>query len=162
MNIVYKPLRIWPLATGRLLRRTIVNLAHNVYDKKTPDTGAAPICIMHGLFGSKKNWHTIATNLNDRTKPTRKVRFGATPGGLGFHIIFNSSFALLKFPVLVQVITVDARNHGDTEHTDTHSYAELATDVQDFLGAQKVDRSIVIGHSMGGRAMMCLALDNVG
>lgn len=62
---------------------------------------------------------------------------------------------------LVQVITVDARNHGDSPHTATHSYEEMAKDLRDFLRGRNIEKSVLIGHSMGGRAMMCFALKYV-
>lgn len=51
------------------------------------------------------------------------------------------------------VTTVDMRNHGESPHTTTHSYADMAADLA-ALG----ERNLVIGHSMGGKAAMMLAL----
>ncbi len=56
-----------------------------------------------------------------------------------------------------RVVTVDMRNHGASFWADSHSYHDLAADlatVIDHLGAP-VD---VIGHSMGGKAAMVLAV----
>ena len=56
-----------------------------------------------------------------------------------------------------RVITVDMRNHGESFWSDDHSYADLAQDlakVIDHLGGP-MD---VVGHSMGGKAAMVLAL----
>lgn len=56
------------------------------------------------------------------------------------------------------VITVDMRNHGDSFWSDEHSYANLAQDlaaVIDHVGGP-MD---VVGHSMGGKAAMVLALN---
>jgi len=54
------------------------------------------------------------------------------------------------------VVTVDMRNHGSSPWHDTHSYADLANDL-----AQVIDRPMdVLGHSMGGKAAMMLALQN--
>ena len=55
-----------------------------------------------------------------------------------------------------QVITVDMRNHGESPWHDTHSYPELAADLAEVL--EKVGPADVIGHSMGGKAAMVLAL----
>jgi pimeloyl-ACP methyl ester carboxylesterase len=53
-----------------------------------------------------------------------------------------------------EVIAVDMRNHGASPWHSTHSYLDLATDL-----AAVLDRpSDVIGHSMGGKAAMALAL----
>ncbi|MFQ6550082.1 alpha/beta fold hydrolase [Aestuariibius sp. 2305UL40-4] len=50
------------------------------------------------------------------------------------------------------VITPDMRNHGDSPNLDTHSYQDLAEDLAAFGPAHYV------GHSMGGKAVMTLAL----
>jgi len=52
------------------------------------------------------------------------------------------------------VICVDLRNHGNSPWHSTHSYDDLATDV-----AMTIDEPAdIIGHSMGGKAAMVLAL----
>lgn len=82
-----------------------------------------PLLIVHGLFGSGRNWGVIARNLA-KTRP---------------------------------VITVDQRNHGASPWTDSHSYEDMAGDlaqVIDDLGGH----ADVLGHSMGGKAAMALAL----
>jgi len=83
-----------------------------------------PLMILHGLFGSKRNWLSIAKPL--------------------------SEFA--------QIIAVDLRNHGESEHAPTMSYPEMAEDVihlADQLGLPKVT---LAGHSMGGKVAMTAAL----
>ena len=56
-----------------------------------------------------------------------------------------------------QVIAVDMRNHGGSFWDDSHSYADLATDLADVIAAHG-GQADVIGHSMGGKAAMMLAL----
>ncbi|MEM9392934.1 MAG: alpha/beta fold hydrolase [Pseudomonadota bacterium] len=82
-----------------------------------------PLVIVHGLFGSAKNWGAIA-------KRMAKTR---------------------------HVISVDVRNHGDSPHLPSHSYLDLASDLADVIEAQG-QRADVLGHSMGGKAAMVLAL----
>ena len=53
-----------------------------------------------------------------------------------------------------RVTSVDMRNHGDSGWADDHSYAALAGDLADTLDGP----SHVLGHSMGGKAAMVLAL----
>jgi len=53
------------------------------------------------------------------------------------------------------VIAVDMRNHGKSPWFNTHSYLELADD----LAATIDDPTDVLGHSMGGKASMLLALE---
>ncbi|MDD9921617.1 MAG: alpha/beta fold hydrolase [Boseongicola sp.] len=54
------------------------------------------------------------------------------------------------------VKTVDMRNHGDSPRRDTQSYADMAGD----LAATLTEESDVLGHSMGGKASMLLALSH--
>ncbi|KAJ8711371.1 hypothetical protein PYW07_008613 [Mythimna separata] len=56
------------------------------------------------------------------------------------------------------VVAVDARNHGDSPHTDDHDYFSLAADVSQLISDLSIEKSTIIGHSMGGRTAMVLAL----
>lgn len=82
-----------------------------------------PLLIVHGLFGSARNWGVIAKRLSD----TR------------------------------QVIAVDQRNHGDSGWTDSHSYPDMAADLAEVIETHGGQMD-VLGHSMGGKAAMVLAL----
>lgn len=53
-----------------------------------------------------------------------------------------------------QVTAVDMRNHGDSPWADSHGYEDLAGDLAETLAGP----SDVLGHSMGGKAAMVLAL----
>ena len=56
-----------------------------------------------------------------------------------------------------QVIAVDMRNHGQSAWRDTHSYPDLAGDLAEVL--ESLDGPFdILGHSMGGKAAMVLAL----
>jgi esterase len=94
----------------------------NTITHGTP-TDLPPLLIVHGLFGSARNWGVIAKRLSD----TR------------------------------QVVAVDMRNHGDSPAMDSHSYADMAADLAEVIAgiAPEMD---VMGHSMGGKAAMMLAL----
>lgn len=88
-----------------------------------------PLLIAHGLFGSARNWGVIAKRLaEDR-----------------------------------QVIAVDMRNHGDSSFESTHGYADMAADLAEVLAEVPTAGPVpgpadVLGHSMGGKAAMMLAL----
>lgn len=58
-----------------------------------------------------------------------------------------------------KVIVVDARNHGDSPHTSNMSYENMAEDVIQLLNDLGFERAILVGHSMGGSAMMYTALN---
>lgn len=53
---------------------------------------------------------------------------------------------------------LDMRNHGSSFHANSHSYGDLAKDVRDWLATQNFPRFHLLGHSMGGKAAMVLAL----
>ena len=55
------------------------------------------------------------------------------------------------------VITLDMRNHAGSGWADAHSYEDLAGDLHDTL-AHLPGPIDVLGHSMGGKAAMVLAL----
>lgn len=61
----------------------------------------------------------------------------------------------------MSVIAVDARNHGESPHEATHSYKDLASDVHELLAKLSIKEALVLGHSMGGRTAMVLALMEV-
>ena len=81
------------------------------------------LLIVHGLFGSARNWRAIARNLStDR-----------------------------------QVHVVDMRNHGDSFWDADNSYEAMANDLAKVIQSLGVTLDI-LGHSMGGKAGMVLAL----
>lgn len=82
-----------------------------------------PLLIVHGLFGSARNWGVIAKRLSDSR----------------------------------EVIAVDLRNHGESPWYDSHTYADMADDLAEVMATLPGPVDLV-GHSMGGKAAMMLAL----
>ncbi len=91
----------------------------------TEHGAGAPLVILHGLFGSARNWQAIAKGLAS-----------------GFRV-----FAL------------DLRNHGNSPWAPGMSYADLAEDVGAFIERHRLGSPAVLGHSLGGKAAMVLALE---
>jgi esterase len=60
-----------------------------------------------------------------------------------------------------RVLTVDMRNHGDSFWSDSHTYPDLAADLAEVIAAHG-GVADVVGHSMGGKAAMALALGHPG
>ncbi|MFP4240089.1 MAG: alpha/beta fold hydrolase [Rhodosalinus sp.] len=56
-----------------------------------------------------------------------------------------------------EVLAVDMRNHGDSPWTRRHDYPGMAADLAEVIAAQGRDCDL-LGHSMGGKAAMVLAL----
>jgi esterase len=84
------------------------------------------ILILHGLFGSKRNWQSIARQLGEQ----------------------------------FQVFTLDLRNHGESEHTDAMSYQDMADDVFKFILDYGLREVSIVGHSLGGKVAMQMALQH--
>lgn len=57
-----------------------------------------------------------------------------------------------------QVHALDERNHGSSPHTDTMDYPSMAEDVIAYMDAQGIDKACLLGHSMGGKVAMQVAL----
>jgi pimeloyl-ACP methyl ester carboxylesterase len=57
-----------------------------------------------------------------------------------------------------RVIALDLRNHGASPHAPGMDYRTLAEDVRETLDSLGVLPCAVLGHSMGGKAAMALAL----
>ncbi|PSL22145.1 alpha/beta fold hydrolase [Shimia abyssi] len=91
-------------------------------------TDLPDLLIVHGLFGSGRNWSAIGKRLA-RTR---------------------------------RVISVDQRNHGESPWFDSHSYEDMAADLAEVIVAEakhgRDPAMDVLGHSMGGKAAMVLAL----
>jgi esterase len=55
---------------------------------------------------------------------------------------------------------LDVRNHGQSPHAPGMSYPEMAADVMEFMDARGIASCPVLGHSMGGKIAMQLAMDH--
>ena len=58
------------------------------------------------------------------------------------------------------VYSVDQRNHGKSPHSTKHSIELMASDLFHFIKVNQIQKPIVIGHSMGGKVAMQLALNH--
>lgn len=56
------------------------------------------------------------------------------------------------------VYLVDQRNHGESPWQDSMSYREMAGDLADFIEIRGLSCADMLGHSMGGKTVMRLAL----
>lgn len=56
------------------------------------------------------------------------------------------------------VINIDLRNHGESAHANEHTYPLMAQDVIETLAPFNFNKINVLGHSMGGKVAMQLAL----
>ena len=58
-----------------------------------------------------------------------------------------------------EVHALDLRNHGRSPWVDGMEYREIAGDVARYIEANNLGPVLVVGHSMGGKASMALALE---
>jgi pimeloyl-ACP methyl ester carboxylesterase len=77
--------------------------------------------------------------------------FGSGDNWLTFARHFSSRF---------RVILPDARNHGLSPHAPEMSYEAMAADVSGLMAEQGIVSAHLLGHSMGGKTAMELALSN--
>jgi esterase len=84
----------------------------------------SPVLVLHGLFGSGRNWASVCQ----------------------------------KLAASHRVFALDLRNHGASGWSDEMSYAALAKDVAALVRARDLGRVALVGHSMGGKVAMVLAL----
>ena len=57
-----------------------------------------------------------------------------------------------------EVHALDLRNHGASPWAETMSYTEMADDVRQYAEQHRLASLTVMGHSMGGKTAMALAL----
>jgi esterase len=57
-----------------------------------------------------------------------------------------------------RVVSLDLRNHGDSPHNPGMAYSTMAADVAETMDAKGIASAPIIGHSMGGKVAMTLAL----
>jgi pimeloyl-ACP methyl ester carboxylesterase len=58
------------------------------------------------------------------------------------------------------VAALDLRNHGQSPHVSSHTYPEMAEDIRDFMESHWMFSASLIGHSMGGKVAMQMALSH--
>jgi pimeloyl-ACP methyl ester carboxylesterase len=88
--------------------------------------------------------------------------FGSGPYLIILHGLFGSSDNWVSIAKnLADTFTVilpDQRNHGNSPHSDIHTYAAMRDDVHELVRDLSIDRFFLAGHSMGGKAAVAFAL----
>jgi len=59
-----------------------------------------------------------------------------------------------------QVLVPDLRNHGQSPHDPDSSYEAMVADVLRLLDVEGINEATLVGHSMGGKVAMHLALNH--
>ncbi len=63
----------------------------------------------------------------------------------------------LKLSKYYKVFLVDLRNHGASPHDTKMDYKTMTDDVLEFCDLNKIEKPILLGHSMGGKVAMVFA-----
>lgn len=108
-----------------------IKMSYATFENTTILNQTDPLIVMHGLLGSKSNWKSLCKVIQKRSSPQRTV------------------------------IAVDARNHGESQHNENHTYAHLAADIRALYDQLGIKKAALLGHSMGGRAVMLFTLKYV-
>ena len=78
------------------------------------------------------------------------------------HGIFGSSDNWLTHSRMLSehfhTYALDLRNHGQSPHDDEFSYPVMVEDVLEFMQTHSIEEPVIIGHSMGGKVAMNLAV----
>jgi len=61
-----------------------------------------------------------------------------------------------------RVISVDLRNHGDSPHEQEMDLPLMASDIVDLMDDLGIAKATLIGHSLGGKIAMQIALNSPG
>ncbi|ALO45214.1 alpha/beta fold hydrolase [Pseudohongiella spirulinae] len=75
-----------------------------------------------------------------------------------FGSLTNWTWHSKKFAEHFSVYALDLRNHGASPHADSMSYAQMSGDVLRFMDAHHIEKAHILGHSMGGKVAMQMAL----
>lgn len=77
--------------------------------------------------------------------------FGSSDNWVSMAKRFSDKYALYL---------LDLRNHGQSPHSNTHDYPSMVEDLVAFVQEEKLDKAILLGHSMGGKVAMKFAVQN--
>ncbi|MFB9121242.1 alpha/beta fold hydrolase [Bergeyella porcorum] len=81
-------------------------------------------------------------------------------------LVFHGLFGMLdnwgsfgrEFGALFPVHLLDLRNHGKSFHSENMSHDDLAQDILNYMEAHRLEKVNLLGHSLGGKAVMQFAI----
>ncbi|KAF9460331.1 alpha/beta-hydrolase [Collybia nuda] len=131
-TVIYRPCSVSttslkrPFSSSLTRHSKVVELDYVVNIPPDGNKTEGSLVILHGLFGSKRNFTTL-------------------------------SRAFMK-ELNIPVYALDLRNQGTSPHVEPMTYSYMAMDVLHFLNTHSLTNITLLGHSMGGKAAMAVAL----
>jgi len=90
------------------------------------------------------------------------AEFGAGPPVIFLHGLLGSKTNMTGIARALadryHTFVLDLRNHGDSFHHRSMTYGTMAADLGGFMDDHDLDSASIVGHSMGGKCAMQLAL----
>ncbi|TKA80011.1 hypothetical protein B0A49_00711 [Cryomyces minteri] len=127
--------------------------------------GQTSPCQLHRsfTFAPVSNYVKLAYDLHKPAKDTDDASTRNAPiifihGLFGSKKNNRSMSKVLARDLKRSVYAVDLRNHGDSAHDSRHDYTALAEDVEGFIDEHGLEKPTLIGHSMGAKTAMTVAL----
>ncbi|MFW5754800.1 MAG: alpha/beta fold hydrolase [Marinilabiliaceae bacterium] len=77
--------------------------------------------------------------------------YGASDNWMSFAGSFEEDF---------RVIMIDQRNHGKSPHSEEHTYEAMVSDLWELMQNLKIEKAVLLGHSMGGKTAMRFCLEH--
>ena len=81
-------------------------------------------------------------------------------------LVFHGLFGMLdnwgsfgkEFGELMPTHVLDLRNHGRSFHSESMSHDDLANDILHYMEFHNIEKANLLGHSLGGKAVMQFAI----
>ena len=81
-------------------------------------------------------------------------------------LVFHGLFGMLdnwatfgrEFGEKLPCHLLDLRNHGKSFHTEEMSHDDMAEDILNYLNQHQIEKACLLGHSLGGKAVMQFAI----
>lgn len=91
--------------------------------------------------------------------------YGAENNGTPL-LVFHGLFGMLdnwatfgrEFGEKLPCHLLDLRNHGKSFHTEEMSHDNMAEDILNYLNQYQIEKAYLLGHSLGGKAVMQFAI----
>ncbi|KAM7217872.1 Abhydrolase domain-containing protein IMO32 [Rhypophila decipiens] len=138
---------------------SLSNLASSVLARNTSKTNAGWLRIQRS-----RGFATVPLVYDHHAPAKPSVRDEKDSPILFLHGLFGSKknnrsiSRVLARDLGRHVFALDLRNHGESPHDHRHDYTSMAADVLEFISQHGLEQPTLIGHSMGAKTAMAVAL----